>query len=53
MVAGLFAALAILAISTIARQTGFSLSGSEFLMAIVCGWLLGIVVELGYKKLKG
>jgi hypothetical protein len=48
---GLFATIGLGAMLFFANRNGFKLSGSELLIFIVSGWIVGILAELFWKKL--
>ncbi len=37
----------------VARSSGFELAGSEFWLALVIGGIIGLILEVGYKALRG
>jgi len=47
--AGLTAFIGLIFILSVAKRTGFALSGGEFLVLIVVGWCLGLLAEFGYR----
>ena len=47
----LFATVGLAVMSFFARRYGFALSGTELILFVSAGWLLGLIVELVWKKL--
>lgn len=47
----LFATVGLAVMSFFARRYGFTLSGTELILFVSAGWLLGLVVEFVWKKL--
>ncbi len=47
--AGLTALLGLVFVVWIAKRTGFALSGGEFFVLLIIGWVLGVTGEFGYR----